>query len=82
MKNIIFDLGKVLVDYNFDVFYKELNYKPGLKILMESAIPVLEFESGRITRQEFYQLLKNIYKFEHSLTDFEKVLISGCIELM
>ena len=76
MKNIIFDLGKVLVDYNFDVFYKELDYEPGLGILKESAIPVLEFESGRITRQEFYQQLKDIYKFEHSIADFEKVWCS------
>ena len=76
MKNIIFDLGKVSVDYNFDVFYEELDYEPGLEILKESAIPVLEFESGRITRQEFYQQLKDIYKFEHSLADFEKVWCS------
>lgn len=73
MKNIIFDLGKVLVEYNFDVFYKELGYEPEMETLIESAIPVLEFESGRITRQEFYQKLKEIYKFEHSLADFEKV---------
>ena len=81
MKNIIFDLGKVLIDYNFDVFYKELKYKPGLKILTESTFPILEFESGRITRQEFYQQLKNIYKFEHSLADFEKVWCSVFTEL-
>lgn len=73
MKNIIFDLGKVLVEYNFDVFYKELDYEPEMETLMESAIPVLEFESGRITRQEFYQKLKEIYKFKHSIADFEKV---------
>ena len=76
MKNIIFDLGKVLVDYNFDVFYKELNYEPGLEILEESTIPILEFESGRLTRQEFYQQLKDIYKFEHSIKDFERVWCS------
>ncbi len=76
MKDIIFDLGKVLVDYNFDVFYKELDYEPEMTTLMESTIPVLKFESGRITRQEFYQQLKNIYKFEHSIADFEKVWCS------
>jgi HAD superfamily hydrolase (TIGR01509 family) len=76
VKNIIFDLGKVLVDYNFDVFYKELDYKPEMKTLMDSTIPVLEFESGRITRKEFYQKLKNIYKFEHSIEDFERVWCS------
>lgn len=76
MKNIIFDLGKVLVDYNFDVFYKELNYKPEMKTLMDSTIPVLEFESGRITRKEFYLQLKKIYKFEHSIEDFERVWCS------
>ncbi len=81
MKNIIFDLGKVLIDYNFDVFYKELKYEPGLEILTESTFPILEFESGRITRKEFYQQLKNIYKFEHSLADFEKVWCSVFTEL-
>lgn len=73
MKNIIFDLGKVLVEYNFDVFYKELGYEPEMETLMESTVPVLEFEAGRITRQEFYKKLKEIYKFQHSLADFEKV---------
>lgn len=73
MKNIIFDLGKVLVEYNFDVFYKEFDYEPGKIILMESTIPILEFESGKISRKEFYLQLKEIYKFEHSITEFERV---------
>ena len=61
MKNIIFDLGKVLVEYDFDVFYKELNYKPKMETLMESTIPVLEFEAGRISREEFYlQLTRHV----------------------
>ena len=81
MKNIIFDLGKVLVDYNFDVFYKELGYKPEVNILMESTVPVLAFEAGRISREEFYLQLKEIYKFEHSLADFEKVWSSVFTEL-
>ena len=76
MKNIIFDLGKVLVEYDFDVFYKELNYKPKMETLMESTIPVLEFEAGRISREEFYLQLKKIYKFEHTLSGFEKVWCS------
>lgn len=54
MKNIIFDQGKVLVENNFDVFYKELGYEPEKEALMESTAPVLEFELGRITRQELY----------------------------
>jgi len=52
-----------------------------LEILTESTFPILEFESGRITRQEFYQQLKNIYKFEYSLADFEKVWCSVFTEL-
>ena len=77
MKNIIFDLGKVLVEYDFDVFYKELGYEPETKALMDSTLPVLEFEAGRITRQEFYKKLKNIYKFEHSFSGavFLRVLL-------
>ena len=43
---------------------------------MESTIPVLEFEAGRISRWEFYRKLKKIYRFEHSLADFEKVWCS------
>lgn len=76
MKNIIFDLGKVLVDYNFDRLYKELGYIPQTESLMESSVSVLEFESGRISWQEFYQKLKNIYKFEHNIAEFEKVWCS------
>ena len=40
---------------------------------MESSLPLLEFEAGKITRQEFYLQLKSIYEFEHSISDFEKV---------
>ncbi|MDP8201732.1 MAG: hypothetical protein P9M11_06275 [Candidatus Tenebribacter burtonii] len=54
MKNIIFDQGKVLVENNFYVIYKELGYEAEKEALMESTASVLEFESGRITRQEFY----------------------------
>ncbi|MBT3755867.1 MAG: HAD family phosphatase [Candidatus Cloacimonetes bacterium] len=81
MKNIIFDLGKVLVDYDFDVFYKELDYEPKLETLMESTIPVLEFEAGKLSRQEFYQKLKDIYKFEHNIEEFEKIWCSVFTEL-
>jgi len=54
VKNIIFDQGKVLVENNFDVFYKKLGYEPEKEALIESTAPVLEFELGRITRQELY----------------------------
>jgi len=85
VKNIIFDLGKVLVKYDFDVFYKELGYEPETKTLMDSTLPVMEFEAGRITRQEFYKKLKNIYKFEHSFSGFEKVwssVFTGLTEMV
>jgi len=81
MKNIIFDLGKVLVDYNFDVFYKALEYKPETETLMESTIPVLEFESGRLTRNEFYFQLKDIYKFDYNIEEFEKIWCSVFTEV-
>jgi len=81
MEHIIFDLGKVLVNYNFQPFYKELGYIPSADFIMESTDTVLEFEAGRISPEEFYHSLKNIYNFTHDIEEFKKIWCSVFTDL-
>ncbi|MDP8268077.1 MAG: HAD family phosphatase [Candidatus Tenebribacter davisii] len=76
MKNIIFDLGKVLVEYNFDILFKELDAYPTKEMRLETIATVREFDSGNISRYEFYKRLKEIYNFKHSAASFEKLWCS------
>ena len=76
MKNIIFDLGKVLVEYNFDILFKELDAYPTKEMRLETIATVREFDSGNISRYEFYKRLKEIYNFKHSVASFEKLWCS------
>lgn len=85
MKHIIFDLGKVLVDYDFQPLYNELGYIPAADFIMDSTDKVLEFEAGRISSVEFYSSMKNIYKFDHNIDEFREVwcsVFTGLTELV
>ncbi|MCD4817780.1 MAG: HAD family phosphatase [Candidatus Cloacimonetes bacterium] len=71
IKNVIFDLGKVLIDYDFDIFFGEIGYKPEERNLDEGLDPILDFESGKISKIEFLEQMKDVYNFSLSLEKFE-----------
>ena len=73
IKNVIFDLGKVLIDYDFDIFFGEIDYKPGERNLDEGLDPIVNFESGKISKIEFLEQMKKVYDFSLSLEKFEKI---------
>ncbi|MBN2460755.1 MAG: HAD family phosphatase [Candidatus Cloacimonetes bacterium] len=71
VKNIIFDLGKVLVDFSFDNFFRFLGHDPRQRDLSEANDPILSFEAGKINKIEFFQRIKKIWDFDISLEQFE-----------
>jgi len=73
IKNVIFDLGKVLVDFDFDIFFHKIGQNPNERHLDEAIEPILLFESGKIKKSDFIQRMRNVYKFDISDGQFEKV---------
>ena len=71
IKNVIFDLGKVLVEFDFDGFYTALGYDPAKRTLDEANVPILLFEAGKISKSIFFEEIKKIYGFDLSLKEFE-----------
>lgn len=71
IKNVIFDLGKVLIDFDFDGFYTALGYDPAERTLDEANGPILLFEAGKISKAVFFEEIKKIYGFDMSLKEFE-----------
>ncbi|OQX71855.1 MAG: hypothetical protein B6D62_01215 [Candidatus Cloacimonas sp. 4484_275] len=74
MKNIIFDLGNVLVNFDFTEFWEKIGAKPAHKRFLEEAEkPILLFEAGKISKEQFFSEFKKIYDFEMPLPKFEKI---------
>lgn len=71
IKNVIFDLGKVLVEFDFDGFYTALGHDPAKRTLDEANGPILLFEAGKISKAIFFEEIKEIYGFDLSLKEFE-----------
>ncbi len=71
IKNVIFDLGKVLIEFDFDGFYTALGYDSAERTLDEANEPILLFEAGKISKAVFFEEIKKIYGFDLSLKEFE-----------
>ncbi len=76
IKNIIFDLGKVLIDYDFDIFFSACGLQPECHDLIQAEPLILLFDRGKINRQSFYLELKKIFSFQLSQQEFEKAWCS------
>jgi len=72
---IIFDLGKVLVDFDYAVAASEIaarSSKPpdDLQAFLGASPLLLEYESGRLTRETFYQAIRDAIGFHGDLAEF------------
>ncbi|MFO7896375.1 MAG: HAD family phosphatase [Candidatus Cloacimonadales bacterium] len=71
IKNIIFDLGKVLVDYDFSRFFHQYGIEEIDRKFVEMA-PIYElFNRGKISKQEFLQRLKSFLQTSQALSQIE-----------
>ncbi len=73
IKNVIFDLGKVLVNFDFSSFWESIGAEKCERFLDEAEEPILLFEAGKISKNNFFKQIKEIYDFHMNIQDFEKV---------
>ncbi|MBC8385663.1 MAG: HAD family phosphatase [Candidatus Cloacimonetes bacterium] len=73
IKNVIFDLGNVLIDFNFSSFWDQIGAEKSERFLDNAEESILLFESGKISKEKFFEELKKIYKFEMKIEKLEKI---------
>ena len=71
----IFDLGKVLVDFDYTVAAKKVAARSAkspqdLHAFLGSSPMLVEYESGRLTRQQFYQAVRDAIGFHGDIAEF------------
>jgi putative hydrolase of the HAD superfamily len=72
---IVFDLGKVLVDFDYGVAAGRIAARSNLssdKIqpLIERSRLIIDYESGRLTRQEFFEFVRKATGFGGTIGEF------------
>ncbi|HZF01656.1 MAG TPA: HAD family phosphatase [Methylomirabilota bacterium] len=72
---IVFDLGKVLVDFDYSIAAKKIAARstkqfPDLQHFLGSSPVLARFESGLLTREQFFADMRQITSFTGSLDEF------------
>jgi FMN phosphatase YigB (HAD superfamily) len=72
---IIFDLGKVLVDFDYSIAAKRIAARSekapeDLHAFLGSSPFLVDYESGRLTRETFYDAILNAISFRGDLAEF------------
>jgi len=72
---IIFDLGKVLVDFDYTIAAKKIAARSAksprdLDAFLSRSPILVEYESGRLTRRQFYDSVCHAIGFHGDLADF------------
>jgi len=74
-KAVVFDLGKVLVDFDYLIAGRRIAAR-GKLTLLEIGVYIarsplfVEYESGRVTTQQFYEEIRGVTGFRVDLTEF------------
>ena len=71
----VFDLGKVLVDFDFSIAARRIaarSRKSAAEVqgLIEQSRFIVDYESGRLTRAEFYERVREATGFDGNLGEF------------
>jgi putative hydrolase of the HAD superfamily len=72
---VVFDLGKVLVDFDYSIAVSRIaangTLSPaGIKIFLGQSRAVIDYESGRLTREEFYEQARKVTGFRGTIEEF------------
>lgn len=72
---IVFDLGKVLVDFDYSIAARKIAARSrkapkDLHAFLGSSPLLVEYESGRISRQSFYDAIRKAIGYDGGLDDF------------
>jgi len=72
---LVFDLGKVLVDFDYSVAAKKIAARSAkspkdLHAFLGSSPHLMEFESGRMTRRQFFEAIRDAIEFHGDVEEF------------
>ena len=72
---IVFDLGKVLVDFDYSIAARRIAARcrkslGAIKPLLEQSRFILDYESGRLTRREFFEHVRNLSGYRGTMEEF------------
>jgi len=75
--SIIFDLGKVLVDFDYSIAARKITTHSSkvpedLHLFLSSSPLLVEYESGRLTRKQFFDAVREAVGFHGDITGFGK----------
>jgi FMN phosphatase YigB (HAD superfamily) len=72
---VVFDLGKVLVDFDYSIAARKIAARSQkslaeIKVLIEQSRFIIDYETGRLTRQEFFERVQAATGFDGTLQEF------------
>jgi FMN phosphatase YigB (HAD superfamily) len=72
---IVFDLGKVLVDFDYSIAARRIAARStqppkNLDAFLSSSSALVQFETGLITRQQFFDQVRNATGFLDDIGEF------------
>jgi HAD superfamily hydrolase (TIGR01509 family) len=72
---VVFDLGKVLVDFDYSIAVSRIaahsTLPPdGIKTFLGQSHAIIDYESGRLTREEFYEQARKATGFRGTIEEF------------
>ncbi len=75
LKIVVFDLGKVLVDFDYSIAARKIATRSRkslteIQVLIEQSRFVIDYEIGRVTRREFYERVREATGFSGTLEEF------------
>lgn len=71
IKNVIFDLGNVLINFDFNRFFAVCGYAPDERDVDEALPILMKFDAGKMSRNEFYLQMREFFDFTLSQDEFE-----------
>ncbi len=74
-KIVAFDLGKVLVDFDYQVAISRISARSstspdGIKVFLSRSNAIIDYECGRLTREEFYECARKLIGFRGTIEEF------------
>jgi HAD superfamily hydrolase (TIGR01509 family) len=72
---VVFDLGKVLVDFDYHIAIPRIAARSklppdGIKTFLGQSNAIIDYECGRLTREEFYEQARKVTGFRGTLEEF------------
>jgi FMN phosphatase YigB (HAD superfamily) len=75
---MVFDLGKVLVDFDFSIAARQIAARGALsaeevRVIIQESPVILRYESGQTTRAQFFEEVRRLTGFRGDLEEFGRI---------